>query len=216
MGIQSINNIIRELRRESSELLIREVQPYSWAKNLSEAKELFELIFKSVDGTVVSVRTLDEYYQIFSWMQNTEGKGLLLMGSCGRGKSVIASGIIPVLFRMRGMILHPVHAQDMHKPTPQQPYLGYGQRPETWLDYLQRTKFPIIDELGSEMAFNDYGEKCEGFNLVINAAERYNRPMFITTNLTEDQILSRYGERTLDRLVHLCLTVKFSGQSLRK
>jgi DNA replication protein DnaC len=40
--------------------------------------------------------------------------------------------------------------------------------------------------------------------------------MFITTNLTEDQILSRYGERTLDRLVHLCLTVKFSGQSLRK
>ena len=70
-------------------------QPYSWAKNLSEAKELFELIFKSVDGTVASVRTLDEYYQIFSWMQNTEGKGLLLMGSCGRGKSVIASGIIP-------------------------------------------------------------------------------------------------------------------------
>jgi len=89
-------------------------------------------------------------------------------------------------------------------------------QPETWLDYLQRTGHPIIDELGSEMQFNDYGEKCEGFNLVINAAERYNRPMFITTNLTEEQILSRYGERTLDRLRQLCLTVRFTGESLRK
>ena len=65
------------------------------------------------------------------------------------------------------------------------------------------------------MQINDYGEKCEGFNLVINAAERYNRPMFITTNLTEEQILARYGERTLDRLGHLCRMVKFSGESLR-
>ena len=46
------------------------------------------------------------------------------------------------------------------------------------------------------MQINDYGEKCEGFNLVINASERYNRPMFISTNLTEEQILARYGERT--------------------
>ena len=112
------------------------------------------------------------------------------MGSCGRGKSVIASGVIPVLYRMKGWYLRPVHAQDMYKPTPQQPCLGYGQRPETWLDYLQRSKFPIIDELGVEMQLNDYGEKCEGFNLVINAAERYNRPMFITTNLTEEQSMA--------------------------
>lgn len=216
MGIQTINNIIKELRKESSEVLVREVKSYSWCKELTEARQLFEQIFTAVDGTVKYYQTLEEYYQVFRWMQNTEGKGLLLMGSCGRGKSVIASGIIPVLFRMKGMILHPVHAQDMHKPTPQQPYLGYGQRPETWLDYLQRTGHPIIDELGSEMQFNDYGEKCEGFNLVINAAERYNRPMFITTNLTEEQILSRYGERTLDRLRQLCLTVRFTGESLRK
>ena len=40
--------------------------------------------------------------------------------------------------------------------------------------------------------------------------------MFITTNLTEEQILSRYGERTLDRLRQLCLTVRFTGESLRK
>lgn len=212
---QSIANIIKELKKETT-ILVRETESFSWTKDISEASNLFEEIFKAVDSTVEYFNYLPEYYDIKSWMLKTEGKGLLLMGSCGRGKSVIASGVIPVLFRMKGYYLRPVHAQDMHKPTPQQPYLGYGQRPETWLDYLQRTKFPIIDELGVEMQLNDYGEKCEGFNLVINAAERYNRPMFITTNLSEEQILARYGERTLDRLNHLCKTVKFSGDSLRK
>lgn len=216
MSSQSIVNIVKQLRQESASLLVRETVSYSWADDINKAGELLESIFKAVDSTVEHYRPLPEYFDIEHWMLNTEGKGLLLMGSCGRGKSVIASGVIPVLFRLKGKILHPVHAQDMHKPTPQQPYLGYGQRPETWLDFLQRTNFPIIDELGVEMQMNDYGEKCEGFNLVINAAERYNRPMFITTNLTEEQILARYGERTLDRLGHLCKMVKFTGESLRK
>ena len=215
MSVQSIQTIIKELQKETT-ILVRQPVSFSWCKNITEAGELLETILKEVDKTVEYFQWLDEYYHVKSWMMNTEGKGLLLMGSCGRGKSVIASGVIPVLFRMKGKYLRPVHAQDMTKPTPQQPYLAYGQRPETWLDYLQRCPFPIIDELGVEMQVNDYGEKCEGFNLVINAAERYNRPMFITTNLTEEQILARYGERTLDRLGHLCKTVKFTGESLRK
>ena len=192
MSVQSIQTIIKELQKETT-ILVRQPVSFSWCKNISEAGELLETIFKEVDKTVEYFQWLDEYYHVKSWMMNTEGKGLLLMGSCGRGKSVIASGVIPVLFRMKGKYLRPVHAQDMTKPTPQQPYLAYGQRPETWLDYLQRCPFPIIDELGVEMQVNDYGEKCEGFNLVINAAERYNRPMFITTNLTEEKILARYG-----------------------
>lgn len=215
MSVQSIQTIIKELQKETT-ILVRQPVSFSWCNNITEAGELLETIFKEVDKTVEYFQLLEEYYHVKSWMMNTEGKGLLLMGSCGRGKSVIASGVIPVLFRMKGKYLRPVHAQDMTKPTPQQPYLAYGQRPETWLDYLQRCPFPIIDELGVEMQVNDYGEKCEGFNLVVNAAERYNRPMFITTNLTEEQILARYGERTLDRLGHLCKTVKFTGESLRK
>ena len=58
--------------------------------------------------------------------------------------------------------------------------------------------------------------RMRGINLILNAAERYHRPVFITTNLTEQQILNRYGERTLDRILHLCRTVKFKGESLRR
>ena len=144
MSVQSIQTIIKELQKETT-ILVRQPVSFSWCKNISEAGELLETIFKEVDKTVEYFQWLEEYYHIKSWMMNTEGKGLLLMGSCGRGKSVIASGVIPVLFRMKGKYLRPVHAQDMTKPTPQQPYLAYGQRPETWLDYLQRCAFPIID-----------------------------------------------------------------------
>ncbi len=69
--------------------------------------------------------------------------------------------------------------------------------------------------MGVEPLVNDYSEKCEDFNRVINAAERYLRPLFISTKLTREQLLLRYGERTFDRLMRLCRPVKFEGESLR-
>ena len=85
----------------------------------------------------------------------------------------------------------------------------------TNLDYLTRCPYPVIDELGVETLINDYGERYEGFNRIINAAERYFRPMFVSTNLSKSDMLNRYGERTLDRLQHLCRIVEFRGESLR-
>ena len=102
MGIQTIESIIKDLRRQS-EILVREPVSYSWAKEFKDASQLLEAIFTSVDKTIDYYHSLDEYYEIKSWMMDTKGKGLLLLGSCGRGKSVIASGVIPVLFRMKGM-----------------------------------------------------------------------------------------------------------------
>ena len=87
---------------------------------------------------------------------------------------------------------------------------------DTNLIYLTKAEFPIIDELGVEPMMNDYGEKYEGFNVMLNSAERRLAPVFVSTNLTEQQILDRYGERTIDRLAHLCRTIHFEGESLRK
>lgn len=137
------------------------------------------------------------------------------MGDCGRGKSIILNGVLPVLFRMKNRVLQPIHAQNFGAEIPNQ-RLAWGERPATYLDQLLISSFPAIDELGIEPMMNDYGEKGEGFNMILNVAERYHRPVFVTTNLTELQILDRYGERTMDRLAHLCRTVHFEGDSLRK
>ena len=120
-----------------------------------------------------------------------------------------------MLFRLRNRVFIPVHAQDICKEIPNQQAF-YGQRPITYLDRLLNSAYPAIDELGVEPMMNNYGERSEGFNLVLNAAERYHRPVFLSTILDEEHVFNRYGTRTMDRLTHLCLTVPFHGESLRR
>ena len=193
---------------------LRERWCWSWG-NHEECDRLFRYIFREVDRTFDEYEHLPEYDEIIDWMTNTDDKGLMLMGDCGRGKSVILNGVLPVLFRMKNRVLQPVHAQNFSAEVPNQ-RLAWGERAATYLDRLLTNGYPAIDELGIEPMMNDYGEKREGFNQVLNAAERYHRPVFVTTNLTEVQILDRYGERTMDRLAHLCRTIHFEGESLRK
>lgn len=212
MAIQ-ISQLINQMVKDR-QLTQREPWRWSWG-NHEQCSALFIYIFRNVDSTFEHYEHLSEYDEIIEWMTDTEDKGLMLAGDCGRGKSVVLNYVLPVLFRMKNRILLPVHAQDICKELPnQQAY--YGQRPPTYLDRLLNSPFPAIDELGVEPMMNDYGEKSEGFNMVLNAAERYHRPVFATTNLNDDKMLNRYGERTMDRLTHLCRTVHFQGESLRR
>lgn len=189
---------------------------HSWGTR-DYCMQLFRHIFEQVDHTFVKYEHLPEYDEIIDWMTYTDGKGLMLMGDCGRGKSVVITRIIPVLMRMYSrQMLYPVHASEFSKTYPFAMQTENYNPNATNLEYLTRISFPIIDELGVEPMMNDYGEKCEGFNVILNAAERFQRPVFVTTNLTEVQILDRYGERTMDRLAHLCRTIHFEGESLRK
>ncbi len=211
--MKSLTQLVGEMVKERR-LHIREPKPMSWG-NHEQCRGLFIATFKEVDKTIIVYKHLSEYEDIIDWMTNTRDKGLLLMGDVGRGKSVIITGIIPVLLRIKNRYTRVIHSQELTKPIPDAIVYGYGQRPDTNLDYLIKTPFPIIDEVGVESQVNDYGERSEGFNLVINASERYHRPLFITTNLTAEQLLERYGERTVDRLQHLCRIIEFKGDSLR-
>ena len=213
----TINNMETQTIEQLIQLMIKEkhITPrqrwcWSWGKTKQECKALFTRIFSQVEDTIDRFIWLPEYDQIVDWMVNTNDKGLMLIGDCGRGKSLILNYVLPVLFRMHDRTVRPVHAQDLGRVFPNSIVT------ETYLDRLLRTNYPIIDEVGVEPMMNDYGEKTEGLNMILNAAERYHRPVFISTNLTELQLLDRYGERTVDRLAHLCRTVHFKGDSLRK
>lgn len=213
MGQTTIQQLISRMVKDRQ---LDERAPWRWSwGNKEQCKRLFIDIFRNVDSTFEEYHHLPEYDEIIEWMTDTDDKGLMLAGDCGRGKSIILNYVLPVLFRLKSRILLPVHAQDICKELPnQQSY--YGQRPQTYLDRLLNSPFPSIDELGVESMMNDYGEKSEGFNMILNAAERYHRPVFITTNLDEEHLLNRYGDRTADRLTHLCRTVHFVGESLRQ
>jgi DNA replication protein DnaC len=166
-----------------------------------ECKEQFISAFQAVDNTIEKYMHLPEYDQVIEWMTETKGKGLLLTGSCGRGKSIIVTGVLPLIFYTKlNKILKYYRAEEIPKK----------------IDEICKSWAVVIDELGVETQVNNYGEKSEGFNTIINMAETKIAPLFISTNLTPAAILSRYGERTLDRISRLCLMINFSGESLRK
>lgn len=211
--MENIADIIEKLSIKKR-LIVRTPHDLSWGDR-EHCEALFCEIFRRVDHTIRKFTLLPEYGDVVDWMTSTKGCGLLLYGDCGRGKSIILTGVIPVLFAMKERQTMSIHADDFNKPYPFASTTANYDPKMSNLDFLTRTSFPIIDELGVEPMINDYGERYEGFNRVINAAERHLRPLFISTNLTKEQLLRRYGERTFDRLIHLCHIVEFRGESLR-
>lgn len=211
--MDNIKSLIDRLITDKK-LIVRTSTKLSWGdKETCEA--LFSALFRKLDGSLAVYHYIPEYDLIVDWMTDTEGRGLLLIGDCGRGKSIIVTCLVPVLLAMKNLYAYPVHADDLEKPYPfAASTMGMDPR-MTNLDYLCRCPFPVVDELGVEPLINNYGEKYEGFNRIINAVERYYRPLFVSTNLSKDEMLNRYGERTLDRLQHLCRIVEFKGESLR-
>ena len=106
-----LSQLIGQMLHEGN-LHRRERWCWSWGDR-EYCTQLFQQIFQNVDHTFDTYQHLPEYDEIIDWMTNTDDKGLMLMGDCGRGKSVILNYVLPVLFRIKNRVLLPVHAQDM-------------------------------------------------------------------------------------------------------
>ena len=57
----------------------------------------------------------DDYDQVAQWLTDNKGKGLMLIGDCGRGKSMITTEILPDLFR-QGFIVDAESGRKMAEP----------------------------------------------------------------------------------------------------
>ncbi len=150
---------------------------------------------------------LPEYDKVIEWMAENKGKGLFMFGSCGRGKSKIIKGVLIPAFISIGKYLPGFHASLL--PVKSAIY-------DNW-NYEQYRKWKVsyIDELGTECAVNNYGERFEPFNEIINVAEEDLNILIISSNMTPEQFLQRYGNRSMDRINRLCKNVEFTGESLR-
>ena len=162
-----------------------------------EIKEMFIKSFEYYDRTIDNYEHLPAYDEIIDWMVDTKGRGLMLMGECGLGKSTILNFVIPAIFRTKtNKILRSVPAKE----------LGAVDR--------NKAPFIIIDDLGTESIKNDYGTKIDAVADAISYAEDSSKTLLITTNLTPLALKERYDERTLDRL-RKCKVVIIKGKSFR-
>ena len=162
-----------------------------------ELKEMFVKAFKHYDRTIDTYNHLPAYDEIIDWMVDNKGRGLMLMGDCGLGKSTILNFVIPAIFRTKtNKVLKSIAAKD--------------------LVAIEKNiaSFIIIDDLGTESLKNDYGTKIDAVSDAISYAEDSSKTLLITTNLDAEDLNKRYDERTLDRL-RKCKVVVIKGNSFR-
>lgn len=174
-------------------------------------RELWAAICKHVKK---EPKWLPAYDEVARWLGNNQSRGLICVGTCGLGKSVICCQALPYLFKrhfdLEAMV---VTATEMN------------QRIDELLKYCGQNRIIIIDDLGTEAPETvSYGNRRKPFCELVDAAERTGTLLIITTNIRTTRhtaiqypsIEERYGVPTLDRLRAITKVILFRGDSMRK
>lgn len=143
---------------------------------------------------------LCDYQVMVEWLADNRGKGLLVMGTCGTGKTLICGQVLPLLLHMvEGKIVTPYTAQAMN-----------GN-----LDKVMGQRCVYLDDIGTEETVVSYGNRRDAFCEIVDNAERTGNMIIATTNLNTQELKERYGERTVDRLRAICKVGVVRGPSMR-
>lgn len=158
---------------------------------------------------------LPAYDDMVTWLSDNKGRGLIAVGTCGLGKSLICTQILPVLFK-----------KHFDKEVKNVTAIEMNSQIDDLLDYCTPGHVIIIDDLGTESVETVFfGNRRKPFCELVDKAERTGTMLVITTNLrtTHDtdarrnypSIETRYGMPTLDRLRSTTRVVVFRGDSMR-
>lgn len=148
-----------------------------------------------------NVNWMKGYDEIVDWLSDNKGRGLMLIGDVGLGKSVIATKVIPILYNhYHQKIIRPYTADEVN---------------EKYKEILSK-KLVCLDDVGKEQALNQFGNKKVVFSEIVDNAEKKGDLLVLTTNLTPDELEEKYDNRTLDRLRAITKVVMIEGESNRK
>lgn len=143
------------------------------------------------------------------------GKGLLLMGSVGVGKTALAD----ILFRCsRGPRVR-IDCSDssaVDMLVPQSDANLNGGTYSSGVDDMIANAVVFLDDIGAEAVVRAYGNELDRVgNFIVRHHARGRRRLLATTNLNGEQLVAKYGARVFDRLVDKCVILKFAGRSKR-
>ena len=206
--------------RCACDCIIKEAEAHKERKRLEEIERRRKICFSETnmaswtfdndDGNNAQMsEAMQNYVKNFTDFRKS-GKGLLLHGTVGTGKTYFAACIANSLIDEGYSVLMTNFARLTNQ------IQGMFEGKQEFIDSLNRYSLLILDDLGAERK-SEYMQEMV-YN-IIDSRYRSGLPMIITTNLAIDEIKKPQDvcySRIYDRIIERCFPVEVSGNSRRR
>lgn len=182
-------------------------------KELSQNKPKLS---KFEDDTLSKEIGAEKYYEKFlSYAENfnQNSKNVIFTGKTGTGKTFLSQAITNKVSSNKNIALF-LTASDLNNIAVENMYSSPAVQ-KSVNDILETCDFLVIDDLGAERLLNKI--TVENLYVLISKRNDLRKPYLITTNLTMQELQTRYGDRLFSRITGKnTVIVNFDGSDLRK
>lgn len=176
-----------------------------------QAEELLDTCYQVIVSRRRYKFKADSFYkkylrQCSIWLTQLSTPGLLLYGNYGTGKTTMGKAITLLLSNL-GQTIKSIRARDIATLA--------GMDPDAFKD-LKSEPMLYIDEVGREpLSAKNYGNEKSPFIEILEY--RYDKQLFtiLTANLTDQEIIDRYGYYIDERIAENFDKVNYENKSYR-
>lgn len=173
-------------------------------------KDLQRCTFAVDDNGNPKVSEIARKYVANFKRMRSEGKGLLLHGGTGTGKTFAAACITNALLD-KG-----VNCLMTNFPRLINTLSGMYEGKQTYIDDLNRYTLLVIDDMAVERSTEYVAEIVQN---IIDSRYRARKPLIITTNLSYNELMNPADlrrQRLYSRLKEMCLMIEVKGKDRRE